>query len=76
LWFGWPVVLWLLGPASTLRSGFRHVLWQWFWPLSAISPVSSNPGNYAPGSLVTEASIMPGSLGQRPASILTDGGAI
>src|SRR5699024_99294 len=48
LWFGWPVVLWLQGSASTLRLGSRHGFCQWFWPLSAISLVPSSPGDYTP----------------------------
>ena len=44
---------WLLGSASTLRSGSRHVFCQWFWPLSAISLVPSNPGDYTPRIMVT-----------------------
>src|SRR5699024_11997266 len=39
---------WLLGSASTLRSGSRHDFCQWFWPLSAISLAPSNPGDYTP----------------------------
>src|SRR5699024_9431290 len=53
LWFGWPVVLWLQGSASTLRSGSRHGFCQWFWPLSAISLVPSNPGDYTPRIMMT-----------------------
>ena len=44
---------WLLGSASTLRSGSRHVFCQWFWPLSAISLVPSNPGDYTPRIMMT-----------------------
>src|SRR5699024_11512400 len=53
LWFGWPVMLWLQGSASTLRSGSRHGVCQWFWPLSAISLVPSNPGDYTPRIMMT-----------------------
>src|SRR5690625_1226478 len=53
LWFGWPVMLWLQGSASTLRSGSRHGFCQWFWPLSAISLVPSNPGDYTPRIMMT-----------------------
>ena len=54
LWLGWPVLQWwLLGSASTLRSGSRHGFCQWFWPLSAISLVPSNPGDYTPRIMVT-----------------------
>ena len=44
---------WLLGSASTLRSGSRHVFCQWFWPLSAISLMPSNPGELHPRIMVT-----------------------
>src|SRR5699024_9547798 len=66
LWFGWPVMLWLQGSASTLRSGSRHGFCQWFWPLSAISLVPSNPGDYTPRIMMTGAINHAGAL--RPAT--------